>query len=1491
MKKVILLILVSILLLCAFTSCAKIKGIFNKKEKECEHEWTEATCQAAKTCTLCGVTEGQPTAHKTTAPTCTEPEKCSVCGFVSEFWKPALDHDWVEASCLKGTPKTCRRCKLVEGDVPEHTWVDPTCTEDAYCEVCNFVNKDSALGHNIVTVPATAPTCKDIGYSAHEKCDRCGYIEEGKEPTAIPAIEHKGFEVTVAGKAPTCEEDGYSPGKKCNKCGEMTEPHTTIPAIGHARYLYNIDGDPESGIRLDGHLRTEYAPVDPSDPDGAHYWECEADFVVYFKCFNCECEVSEVMPKVDHYYGDDVTCKDSVFCYMCSKPIDHEYLNPTCTAPAICRICGEVQEGSEALGHDMADATCMGPSTCKRGCGYTEGEKLLHTITLGTKLGRPYYACKTCDTTFTFQDEYYYFDGSTHDNMVPVENAVRGYETQKSDNGEPTHFPLIKTDDNGNKYYSLIRDHEPDNDAEGNPKPPQIQLWIPNQRAGFESFNLASSAVGFLSFRMNGYMDTNMSMTLVEGGGWSDSDVIKDIFRFVVVTNEDEGTVKVQLLGYDDKNPDTPETVLFEKDITGVTDVNEKFTGWHDVYIGIVFNDAAGTITFHYYVDGIYKASSTGAVPTAGKGFKCVYISGNSTAMGSGFMFDDLSFGYTAVGEWVFDTNHTHSFTKIHEQVAPTCTSDGYIIYRCSDDNCLEIGDRISIAALGHLRVDIAAKDPTCTEDGNNAHAYCEREGCGKVFIEKIVYEANGHNYHTYSDDRPTCTTSGYLYQVCKICDYENEVSYDALGHDYLLTDDCNAQSICQRCGSMSTENIGHDYAPATCTEPATCRRENFGATTGEPLGHDMAEPNCTVPSTCKRCHVYTEGVKLPHVIEHKYEKSKLTYFCTLCDISFAIENGYFHNGSDHNSMTGVNNSANYTVMSGTQLPAIKDDHYEFINTVGTKSQMQLWIPADTGADFGFSSANSAVGFLSFKMNVKADPSSDGKGNLDIKLVDGASNQGDNRWKAGGVAGHLTIENLGDGKVTFKLGTVNVDGKQVNTHTIATPAVGADEFSGWVDIKIGISLDYYSDQVTYHCYVDGEYVLSFSAELTTQTNSINCLYLSGNTSFEGSGVMFDDFAFGYTANSEWIFDTCNHNYGAETVVAPTCTAYGYTVKTCSVCNYICTDQIVDAIGHIETEAPTCENGSYCERCKGYFGEALGHIGGTATCKEQATCERCGNKYGETKHTIVEATCDSAAYCSVCEEIFGDAVSHNPIAKFDIETSKLSYQCKYCEITYVLDNAYYQDGENALGPVVTLCEDGSFECDTDNGYYDFELKKAAAGNGKAWLWMPTNGTGITTFEDFSNAKGAVGILSFSLDVYSPFEVKLIDSDFRGSGDAFWTSYTKTALTTTAPSDNVVTFKAADGSELTKVTVTDANQYTGWIDVAIGIEMVGNGKMALHYYINGQYVKTVTTDLPLSAKIDGVSFLAQTKTVGGGFKLDNIGFGYAIPTESNPAPKKS
>ena len=98
----------------------------------CQHEWTDATCTAPKTCSLCGIQEGEALGHSWANADCETPKTCSLCGLTEGN---PLGHTWTEATCT--APKTCSVCAAAEGQPLEHTWEgEATLFTAPLCAVC-----------------------------------------------------------------------------------------------------------------------------------------------------------------------------------------------------------------------------------------------------------------------------------------------------------------------------------------------------------------------------------------------------------------------------------------------------------------------------------------------------------------------------------------------------------------------------------------------------------------------------------------------------------------------------------------------------------------------------------------------------------------------------------------------------------------------------------------------------------------------------------------------------------------------------------------------------------------------------------------------------------------------------------------------------------------------------------------------------------------------------------------------------------------------------------------------------------------------------------------------------------------------------------------------------------------------------------------------------------------------------------------------------------
>ena len=109
------------------------------------HTWVDATCDKAKTCSVCAKTEGDKLAHDWVAATCDKAKTCKLC---KKTDGKALGHQWEEATTE--APKTCSVCKKTSGSkiktdsrfttaATKHlqgTWVcDTTITDEAIGKV------------------------------------------------------------------------------------------------------------------------------------------------------------------------------------------------------------------------------------------------------------------------------------------------------------------------------------------------------------------------------------------------------------------------------------------------------------------------------------------------------------------------------------------------------------------------------------------------------------------------------------------------------------------------------------------------------------------------------------------------------------------------------------------------------------------------------------------------------------------------------------------------------------------------------------------------------------------------------------------------------------------------------------------------------------------------------------------------------------------------------------------------------------------------------------------------------------------------------------------------------------------------------------------------------------------------------------------------------------------------------------------------------------
>lgn len=194
---------------CTAEGCTLTAGTANsEKDGYEEHNWTAANCTTAKTCSICGKTEGS-----------------------------ALGHDWADATCT--APKTCKRtgCTATDGSPLGHDWDTVwTIGDDQHWHKCN------RTGCTVINDAASHNPDRDAATEgAPIKCTECG-----KVLTPAPGHVHTSHLTSVAAKDPTCTAPGNAAYWKCS-CDKLfsddtATTETTLAAVTKAALGHDHNG-------------------------------------------------------------------------------------------------------------------------------------------------------------------------------------------------------------------------------------------------------------------------------------------------------------------------------------------------------------------------------------------------------------------------------------------------------------------------------------------------------------------------------------------------------------------------------------------------------------------------------------------------------------------------------------------------------------------------------------------------------------------------------------------------------------------------------------------------------------------------------------------------------------------------------------------------------------------------------------------------------------------------------------------------------------------------------------------------------------------------------------------------------------------------------------------------------------------------------------------------------------------------------------------------
>ena len=202
----------------------------------------------------------------------------------------------------------------------EHAGGKADCASGAICEYCGkpYGDKDAANHTGGTEVRnARAATCTADGYTGDTHCKGCG--DKLQSGAVIKATGHTGGTEVRNARAATCTGNGYTGDTYCKTCGDKLQSGAVITATGHT-----------------------WGPW-TSGSDNTHTRAC----------------------KRDGTHTETKSCVDADrdhMCDACGQTISgHTGGTATCTAKAVCSVCGQSYGAVDTANHDLKHTAAKEP--------------------------------------------------------------------------------------------------------------------------------------------------------------------------------------------------------------------------------------------------------------------------------------------------------------------------------------------------------------------------------------------------------------------------------------------------------------------------------------------------------------------------------------------------------------------------------------------------------------------------------------------------------------------------------------------------------------------------------------------------------------------------------------------------------------------------------------------------------------------------------------------------------------------------------------------------------------------------------------------------------------------------------------------------------------------------------------------------------------------------------------------------------------------------
>lgn len=343
---------------CTAEGCTLTAGTANsEKGGYAEHNWTAANCTTAKTCSICGKTEGSALGHDWADATCTTPKTCKRTGCTATDGSP-LGHNWDTVWTIgddqhwyKCNRTGCTAIKDVANHIPDRT----AATEDdpVKCTKCGKV-LTPALGHvhtsHLTSVAAKAPTCTAPGNAAYWKCscDKLFSDDTATTETNLAAVTKAALGHDHNGPWVTTDENEHW--KVCARegCNEQLDKAVHTPSawvnVGDG---YHHQTCTVCERELTHEVCTFGQPLKYSAT--SHWEECT-------KCGNKQNEAAhEFLPDSDKCTGCDYTKSSTITIITPTQPGDSKPAEGNPSTGAVSSPVGYIAIGLAAVG-----ALCLG---------------------------------------------------------------------------------------------------------------------------------------------------------------------------------------------------------------------------------------------------------------------------------------------------------------------------------------------------------------------------------------------------------------------------------------------------------------------------------------------------------------------------------------------------------------------------------------------------------------------------------------------------------------------------------------------------------------------------------------------------------------------------------------------------------------------------------------------------------------------------------------------------------------------------------------------------------------------------------------------------------------------------------------------------------------------------------------------------------------------------------------------------------------------------